>query len=70
MLDSLFKIYSEIYSSDVQTNVDEVKEMIEKEMNTQINKNNNELKMMLNVALSFYVLGYENREKIDKIIID
>lgn len=70
MLDSLFKIYSEIYSSDVQTNVDEVKEMIEKEMNMQINKNNNELKMMLNVALSFYVLGYENREKIDKIIID
>ena len=70
MLDSLFKIYSEIYSSDVQTNVDEVKEMIEKEMNTQINKNNEELKMMLNVALSFYVLGYENREKIDKIIID
>lgn len=70
MLDSLFKIYSEIYSSDVQTSVDEVKEMIEKEMNTQINKNNNELKMMLNVALSFYVLGYENREKIDKIIID
>lgn len=70
MLDSLFKIYSEIYSSDVQTNVDEVKEMIEKEMNTQINKNNNELKMMLNVALSFYVLGYDNREKIDKIIID
>lgn len=70
MLDSLFKIYSEIYSSDVQTNVDEVKEMIEKEMNMQINKNNNELKMMLNVALSFYVLGYDNREKIDKIIID
>ena len=70
MLDSLFKIYSEIYSSDVQTNVDEVKEMIEKEMNMQINKNNEELKMMLNVALSFYVLGYENREKIDKIIID
>tara|TARA_B100001769_G_C21547767_1_gene312425 strand:+ start:149 stop:361 length:213 start_codon:yes stop_codon:yes gene_type:complete len=70
MLDTLFKLYSEIYSSDVQTNVDEVKEMIEKEMNTQINKNNEELKMMLNVALSFYVLGYENREKIDKIIID
>ena len=70
MLDSLFKIYSEIYSKVEQTSVDEVKEMIEKEMNTQINKNNNELKMMLNVALSFYVLGYENREKIDKIIID
>ena len=70
MLDSLFKIYSEIYSKVEQTSVDEVKEMIEKEMNTQINKNNNELKMMMNVALSFYVLGYENREKIDKIIID
>ena len=70
MLDSLFKIYSEIYSKVEQTSVDEVKEMIEKEMNTQINKNNNELKMMLNVALSFYVLGYDNREKIDKIIID
>ena len=70
MLDSLFKIYSEIYSKVEQTSVDEMKEMIEKEMNTQINKNNNELKMMLNVALSFYVLGYENREKIDKIIID
>ena len=70
MLDSLFKIYSELYSKVEQTSVDEVKEMIEKEMNTQINKNNNELKMMLNVALSFYVLGYENREKIDKIIID
>ena len=70
MLDSLFKIYSEIYSKVEQTSVDEIKEMIEKEMNTQINKNNNELKMMLNVALSFYVLGYENREKIDKIIID
>ena len=69
MLDSLFKIYSEIYSKVEQTSVDEVKEMIEKEMNTQINKNNNELKMMLNVALSFYVLGYDNREKIDKIII-
>ena len=70
MLDSLFKIYSEIYSKVEQTSVDEMKEMIEKEMNTQINKNNNELKMMLNVALSFYVLGYENKEKIDKIIID
>ena len=70
MLDSLFKIYSEIYSKVEQTSVDEMKEMIDKEMNTQINKNNNELKMMLNVALSFYVLGYENREKIDKIIID
>ena len=70
MLDSLFKIYSEIYSKVEQTSVDEMKEMIEKEMNTQINKNNNELKMMMNVALSFYVLGYENREKIDKIIID
>ena len=70
MLDSLFKIYSEIYSKVEQTSVDEVKEMIEKEMNTQINKNNNELKMMLNVALSFYFLGYDNREKIDKIIID
>lgn len=70
MLDSLFKIYSEIYSKAVQTDVDEVKEMIEKEMNTQINKNNDELKMMLNVALSFYILGYENREKIEKIIIE
>ena len=70
MLDTLFKLYSEIYSSDVQTGVEEVREMIGKEMNTQINKNNDELKMMLNVALSFYVLGYENREKIDKIIID
>ena len=70
MLDTLFKLYSEIYSSDVQTGIEEVREMIGKEMNTQINKNNNELKMMLNVALSFYVLGYENREKIDKIIID
>ncbi len=70
MLDTLFKLYSEIYSSDVQTGIEEVKEMIGKEMNTQINKNNEELKMMLNVALSFYVLGYENREKIDKIIID
>jgi len=70
MLDSLFKIYSEIYSSDVQTGIEEVREMIGKEMNTQINKNNEEMKMMLNVALSFYVLGYENREKIDKIIID
>tara|TARA_B100000424_G_C22684398_1_gene374615 strand:+ start:264 stop:476 length:213 start_codon:yes stop_codon:yes gene_type:complete len=70
MLDSLFKIYSEIYSKVEQTSVDEMKEMIDKEMNTQINKNNNELKMMLNVALSFYVLGYENKEKIDKIIID
>tara|TARA_E500000178_G_C16967173_1_gene729057 strand:- start:1120 stop:1320 length:201 start_codon:yes stop_codon:yes gene_type:complete len=66
MLDTLFKLYSEIYSSDVQTGIEEVREMIGKEMNTQINKNNNELKMMLNVALSFYVLGYENREKIDK----
>tara|TARA_A100000164_G_scaffold335909_1_gene328313 strand:- start:292 stop:504 length:213 start_codon:yes stop_codon:yes gene_type:complete len=70
MLDTLFKLYSEIYSSDVQTGVEEVREMIGKEMNTQINKNNEELKMMLNVALSFYALGYENREKIDKIIID
>tara|TARA_B100001094_G_C17817193_1_gene616699 strand:- start:216 stop:428 length:213 start_codon:yes stop_codon:yes gene_type:complete len=70
MLDSLFKIYSEIYSKAVQTDVDEVKEMIEKEMNTQINKNNDELKMMMNVALSFYILGYENREKIEKIIIE
>ena len=70
MLDTLFKLYSEIYSSDVQTGIEEVREMIGKEMNTQINKNNEELKMMLNVALSFYVLGYENREKIDKIIID
>ena len=66
MLDTLFKLYSEIYSSDVQTGIEEVREMIGKEMNTQINKNNEELKMMLNVALSFYVLGYENREKIDK----
>ena len=70
MLDSLFKIYSEIYSKTVQTDIDEVKEMIEKEMNTQINKNNDELKMMMNVALSFYILGYENREKIEKIIIE
>ena len=70
MLDTLFKLYSEIYSSDVQTGIEEVREMIGKEMNTQINKNNEELKMMLNVALSFYALGYENREKIDKIIID
>ena len=43
MLDSLFKIYSEIYSKVEQTSVDEMKEMIDKEMNTQINKNNNEL---------------------------
>jgi hypothetical protein len=70
MLDSLFKIYSEIYSKAVQTDVDEMKEMIGKEMNTQINKNNDELKMMLNIALSFYILGYENGEKIEKIIIE